>query len=359
MEPAWKSPGYVEFFQQVRLLERVAWSAGPADGRSGDREFAAIGEGGDFADEPIHFRAANSVAYPHSPIEDIHRRSTDRAHPAWLVDVAFMGLIGPMGVLPPHVTTWLLGSGEAARPSLRDFLALFEHRFISRFYRAWEVSRILFGFERSIRQNGDENAHGFSLAIRSLTGFGDPALSRRLSFSDRLPVFYAGLFSNLVRPAENLQKIVEATFHVPCAIVEFVAEWQTIDPTQRSRLGSGNGLARPLNGANNRLGSTACLGNRVWTVQDRFRVQLGPLDYPTFCRFLPAGDLFVLLRDLLRLYVGTELAFDIQPILQADAVPPSRLGSPPHATTRLGWNAWLVSRPFPQPATDAIFAGSA
>jgi type VI secretion system protein ImpH len=139
--------------------------------------------------------------------------------------------------------------------------------------------------------------------------------------------------------------------------LEFVAEWQTIARPQRTSL-AGPTTATQKDPSNSRLGSTACAGSRVWTVQDRYRLQLGPLDYPSFTRFTPAGDLFPLLRELVRLYAGTELAFDIQPVLKPHAVPQLQLRSQPEATTRLGWNSWLRSRPFETPAGDAVFAGS-
>jgi type VI secretion system protein ImpH len=343
----------------VRLLERQLWLAGQGQAVARDGgELAAVGQWGDFADEAIHFRAANSVSHPQSAVYSVLPRSEDGGHPAWTLEVTFMGLTGPMGVLPTYFTTLLLGHGEAARPALRDFLAIFEHRFISRFYRAWELSHVIFGFERSIRQHRNENAHDFSLAVRSLTGLGIRALSQRLKLSQRLPAFYAGALADLARPAERLSRIVTAAFDVPCTLLEFVAEWQTIAYRQRTTLASRDGHGDTSAASNGRLGSTACAGSRVWTVQDRFRLQLGPLDYSTFARFTPAGDLFPLLCELVRLYAGTELAFEIQPLLKPDSVPQSQLRSHPEAATRLGWNSWLRSRPFERPAADAIFAGT-
>jgi type VI secretion system protein ImpH len=347
----------VEFFQQVRLLERQLWAASSAATQESGKA-PAVGQWGDFADEPIHFRAANSVTHPQFAVDGIQRRSDDPSYPAWTMDVTFMGLTGPMGVLPKHFTTLLLGKGEAARPALRNFLAIFEHRFISRFYRAWELSHVVFGLERAARQERDDATHDFSLAVRALTGLGENALNQRIKLSRRLPSFYSGLFSNLVRPSECLSRLVTAVFAVPCKLLEFVAEWQTIARRQRTHLAAGN-HASATGASNAELGSTACVGSRVWTVQDRFCLQLGPLDYSTFARFTPAGDLFPLLCELVRLYAGTELAFDIQPVLQPDAVPPSQLRSDQQATTRLGWNSWLISRPVERPAADAIFVGSA
>ena len=54
--------------------------------------------------------------------------------------MTFMGLTGPSGVLPRHYTDMMMrqqreGRG-ADRYALRDWLDLFNHRFISLFFRA-------------------------------------------------------------------------------------------------------------------------------------------------------------------------------------------------------------------------------
>ena len=361
MEQAWNSNGAIDFFDLVRALERQRWNATASQAEAlATPANHGVGEWGDYSREPIRFQAVNSLANPAHSVAAIQAANNGSQGPTWLVEVAFMGLIGPTGVLPPNLTTWLLGRGEAARPALRDLLAIFEHRFISRFYRAWEQSRCLHGFERAVRQNRDDNTHNQTLTVRALAGFADRAISQKLIVSDRLPAFYSGLLSNLVRPAENLSRLVSEALQVPCTLVEFVAEWQSIPKRQQTRIrGAKNGVVLGrINPANNQLGVSACMGSRVWTVQDRFRVRLGPLDYRTFSRFSPAGDLFRQLCDLVKLYVGTELAFDVQPVLKPEHVPSSQLGSRFDDGTRLGWNSWLGIKPHTRPASEAIFSSS-
>ena len=50
-------------------------------------------------------------------------------------------------------------------------------------------------------------------------------------------------------------------------------------------------------GLNNEIGVNFILGERVWDVQSRFRVRLGPLKYDEFYRFMPIGNLYVRWRS--------------------------------------------------------------
>ena len=68
--------------------------------------------------------------------------------------VAFLGLTGPSGVLPPHYTAHADARVCAAKDtSLRDLLDMFNHRLISLFYRAWEKYRLPFAYERSRQED--------------------------------------------------------------------------------------------------------------------------------------------------------------------------------------------------------------
>ena len=55
--------------------------------------------------------------------------------------VNFMGLTGPLGILPYSYTEFMLERMRAKDSSLQDFLDIFNHRMISFFYRAWEKYR--------------------------------------------------------------------------------------------------------------------------------------------------------------------------------------------------------------------------
>src|SRR4051812_17724457 len=98
MEQAWLSNGALDFFALVRSLERQRWAAAASrtDGISSLLDHG-LGEWGDYAHEPIRFQAANSLANPSQSIAAIRPVNNGSEGPAWLVEVAFMGLIGPTG----------------------------------------------------------------------------------------------------------------------------------------------------------------------------------------------------------------------------------------------------------------------
>ena len=103
-------------------------------------------------------------------------------------------------------------------------------------------------------------------------------------------------------------------------------------------------------------------GERVWDIQSKFRIRLGPLGYAQFLEFLPdrapspARKAFFLLVHLVRLYVGPELDFDVQLVLRRPRSPSASSDDGP-ASARLGWNTWLRSRASRRDADDAVFEG--
>ena len=110
------------------------------------------------------------------------------------------------------------------------------------------------------------------------------------------------------------------------------------------------------------LGVDAIVGERVWDVQAKFRVRLGPLTYPQFLELLPdraperVRKTIFLVTQLARTYVGAEYDFDVQLVLRADAVPEVHF-TDAGVGPRLGWNMWTISEPPPAPLDDAVFEG--
>src|SRR5262249_30494666 len=114
---------------------------------------------------------------------------------------------------------------------------------------------------------------------------------------------------------------------------------------------------------NNELGATAVVGERVWDVQSKIRIRLGPLRYAQFTEFLPdpapvaERKAFFLLVHLVRLYVGPELDFDVQLVLKAEDVPGCQLTANGAGHPRLGWNTWITSQRVSHDAEEAVFEG--
>src|ERR1700676_820396 len=113
------------FFQAVRLLEQLRPEAVP------------VGRAGPPAAEGVRFRAHQSLSFPPSAIYGLAPPDGPEGAPA--MTVAFMGLTGPSGVLPRHYTELLMRLEKDLRgpekDALRDWLDLFNHRFISLVFR--------------------------------------------------------------------------------------------------------------------------------------------------------------------------------------------------------------------------------
>ena len=319
-----------DFFQAVRVLERLR----------PDR--IAVGRDAEPSKEVVRFRALLSLAFPPSSIFEVNP-SEDDTDPAEMT-IAFMGLTGPMGVLPRHYTEVLLERVRRKDFTLRDFFDLFNHRFVSLFYRAWEKYRLPSAYERARWREGNEY-DPFSSALFHFTGMGTAGLRGRLNTGDEVLLYYSGLIAQQPRSASALAAMVGDYFRVPVDVRQFTGAWLWLEPADRTVIGRG--------GSNNLLGNTAILGRRFWDQQADFTVRLGPLSFQQFHEFLPCDRAFAPLVDLIRFFVGSTLDFDIRLVLKASQVPACELIKPGLRSPRLGWSSWLKTKEFTRDASDA------
>ena len=104
------------------------------------------------------------------------------------------------------------------------------------------------------------------------------------------------------------------------------------------------------------MGVHMVMGERVWDVQGKFRILLGPVGYGEFCRFLPDAPVLRSLCEMVRLYAGAEFDFDVQLLLLGREVPACRLGDASQAPGRLGRNCWMWSAKSDRVYDDAVFS---
>ena len=271
------------------------------------------------------------------------------------------------------------------RTALRDWLDLFNHRMVGMYFRAWEKYRFPVPFLRFAlghraarttepRTWADDDA--FTSSLFNLIGLGSPALRHRLHVDapppagDELAVpqplariddlallHYAGLFAHKPRNAAGLTAVVRDYFGLPARVEQFTGQWLYLEPASRSRLPDGDG------GVNCELGINAVAGEQVWDVVSKFRVRLGPLHYEELVEFLPdpapvpQRKAIFLLSQLVRLYVGIELDFEVQLALRGDEVPDLVLQDAGEGElgARLGWNTWMPGEQMPETVDDAVF----
>ena len=165
-----REPYCFEFFQAVQLLERLTPDAAPV---------------GHFVPPPteaVRFAVHPSLVFPASEIQSL----TYREDQPPLMSVNFMGITGPLGVLPIHYTEFIQRRQQEGDTSARDFLDLFHHRIISLFYRAWQKYHF-----QTTHGRGDHDR--LRLYLQNLIGLGHDELLNRQVVPDDALLFHAGL----------------------------------------------------------------------------------------------------------------------------------------------------------------------
>ncbi|HSH70677.1 MAG TPA: type VI secretion system baseplate subunit TssG, partial [Deferrisomatales bacterium] len=298
------------FFSALRRLE-CAHPEGPR-----------VGHAVRAAREPVRLGQEPSLAFAPSTLASYQPGTGPR--PPRLA-VFFLGLFGPNGPLPLHLTEY---ARDRVRnqddPTFARFADLFHHRILSLFYRVWAAAQPTVEFDRP-------DSSRFNLYLGALCGMGQPALRNRDRLPDLARFHYAGLLGAQTRNAAGLEALLRGFFGMPVRLRQFVGQWIELPDSSCCRLG-----ASPETGT---LGQTAIAGSRVWDCQQKFRIVFGPLDLEDYRRLLPGSDSLQRLVSLVRNYVGDELDWDVNVILKKEAVPPLRLGH----SAQLGLTSWAAS----------------
>ena len=309
----------LDFYQALRLLEQA------------HPELPRIGQALRPRDDAVRLGQQPSLAFAASTLAAYEPASDTRA--ARLL-VNFLGLLGPNGPLPTHLTEYardrLRNSGD---PTLARFLDLFHHRMLALFYRAWAQAQPTVSRDRP----QDDR---FATYVASLFGLGQDTLRARDAVPDAGKLHFAGRLAAQPRNAEGLQAILGEFFNVPVAIEEYVGQWLALPAEARTQLSN----RAPHLSVNARLGASATLGTRSWQAQHKFRIVLGPLARDDYERFLPGGDSLPRLTAWVRNYVGDSLDWDLQLKLRPEAVPALTLGGRHGAGARLGLTTWVTGR---------------
>ena len=345
-----------DFFRAVRLIQ----AARP--------DLPVIGTSKSPQDDPVRFGQRPSLGFAPSALDEL---VLEPDQPPKLY-VNFMGLFGPNGPLPLHLTQYalrrLLGQGVdengdprsrlpgAAGPAraagssgvggkdlaFADFFDIFHHRLISLFFRAWSVSRPTVDLDRPERQR-------FLFFLGAFVGESNADLEGLLRPDpDHIPLqarlYYSGRLASPARNAEALEAILQDYFGVPVTVREFVGHWFDLPEGDRCKLGASRDAGL--------LGENLILGSRTWTAHLCFRLRLGPMTLEDYSRFLPGEKGFRLLTSWVTNYCGTELLWDVQLVLRAGEVPGAQLGR----AGKLGWTIWLKTKPFERDVMDLVVA---
>lgn len=324
LEDALSSDGpRFDFYQAVRLLELLNPGATPVgDGIRPDRE-------------AVRFQSTVEQAFTGTDIASVQPNANDNGQS--LMRVNFLGLAGALGPLPTPYTRMLLSRLQDGDTVTRDFLDIFNHRLISLMYRVRKTHRVGFGGAAP----DDDRAAGF---LYALLGLGTEGLRDRQAIPDVVLLRYTGLLAQQPRSAIGLQALLADYFKVGVEVRQFRGHWVRLDEDQWTAIGA--------SGRNQGLGRGALLGQRIYDVQGKLEIQLGPLDLREYLDFLPVGQGFHSLSELARFYLQETIDFELRLTLKAAEVSSFRLGSAEGA--RLGWTTFLKTQPAREDAIVAL-----
>jgi type VI secretion system protein ImpH len=307
-------PGRFQFFQMVRVLERLHPDAVP------------VGRFGPPHREAVRFSVHNSLAFPPS---QVHALKWNEGEPPVVV-VNFIGLTGPMGVLPYAYTELLRDRNRAKDRGLSEFFDLFNHRVISLFYQAWEKYRFFVAYERDQQDR-------FSRYLMSFIGLGTRGLEQQQpEIRDQSLLFFSGLLSLQTRSAAALEQLVSDYFGVKAEVEQFVGAWHSVAPGDQCCFEAGHEYSE-------QLGLGAVAGDEVWTHDSRVRLKLGPMPIAKYLDFLPPGKAYHPLETILRFFTNYEFEYEVQLVLEKRDVPVCELGKEEQAMPFLGWTTWMKS----------------
>lgn len=255
----------------------------------------------------------------------------------------FLGLFGPNGALPLHLTEYVRERERSRNdPTAARFVDLFHHRLLSLFYRAWRQAQPTASRDHPAQDR-------FRLYGAALIGFGMPTQEQGshpdagdgLQHADERR-FFAGLLSRASRNAEGLEALLSAQLALPVRVRCHVRRWLALPLSQRTRLG-GRGAV---------LGQSAVIGSRVPDVQSQIEVVVGPMSLVRYQELLPGQPMYRAVRRWMLTYTGDEYNARMRLVLAADEVPRTVLAQ----AGRLGLDTWLGRRPAALPAAQLSLA---
>lgn len=313
-QPAQRFDGF-DFFELLRRLER------------GGRLF---GHGGRPDSEPARLGQQVRLAFATRDVVGFHPAADKRSA---RITVANLGLLGPEGPMPLHLTRrvldrlsqrWFAGvdARETSDTTFVDFVDILQHRMMALFYRAWADAHPEVQAER-------KSGGRVGSMLQALSGGGLPGTRDSDPAAEVIKLRQAAALAHQVDGPERLTLFLAEAFKVPVQLTEFVAAWIPIPAPLQTRLGKAHAA----------LGGSATIGPRVFSRQSRVELRIGPLKIADYKAFLPGTRKFETLRAAVRELLGGTLDVDLRIVLARDEVPPARLGE-----AQLGRIAWVAPR---------------
>lgn len=309
-EKLYTQPYEFDFYQAIRILSSL------------QPEKKSFGESEKIREEPVHIKSSVSYGVPSSDIQGL-RYSTKIDHPP-ILTVNFLGVSGIQGPLPQPYMNLLTDRLQQKDTAFRDFLDIFNHRFVSYWYLLQK--KHILGLEHISAEKT-----WVGEALLDLGGICYPDLLKHLHVHSRSLINYAPLFWQQQRSVMGLYKIVKGYFGCKVGIREFIGAWRIPPAKDLSYLGHRKGQFQ-------RLGQDLILGNKSWDTTAKMAITLQDLSWKKYLKFLPDKLANKAFKDIVRFYKGFGTMFILKVRIQKEKIPPAILGKDLY----LGQTSWLT-----------------
>lgn len=290
------------------------------------RHLPRVGRARRPAQAVLDLSQVHALHFPAPTIDEVEFRT---ARPN--VTGFWLGLTGPMGALPTHLTEFAYYERRYAktRPFGR-WLDTLANRMLQLFYRAWGDSQPTVWADRP----EDDR---FAAYLAMLTGATE-GVGNRAAFPARARLHYAGLFASR-RSAVGIEDALTHLLRQPVRVEEYQPAWRDIAAEDQTRLGRSYAT----------LGRDIMAGRRVRMASDKFRVVVRANSLAEFEALMPSGPRFAIAAEAIDAFAPRHLRWDLTVEIAARHTRPARLDG----RTRLGWTGWVGARPGGGIRTDA------
>ncbi|MEM6661316.1 MAG: type VI secretion system baseplate subunit TssG [Pseudomonadota bacterium] len=275
---------------------------------------------GDSAGRRDEYLDLGQIPFMDFPASNVATFDPGSQHVKPRLRVRFMGLMGPMGPLPITTTEEALAWYRNRDDAFVRFLDVFNNRFLQLFYRAHADVRPAYHVRRPLMDR-------FRDYVGSTIGIGTKTWRDMDTLPDFTKLAYAGLLGPRGVSSSRIKHLIAGVFNIRAEVEEFIGSYLPVAPEEQTRIGM----------AHAGLGTGAMCGQRVLTVDTRFRLSLHVATLNEYERFLPGGRWANRLVDALSNAVGFEYDWEVELVLPETEVKPTKLGS----FGRLGLTTWV------------------
>ncbi len=302
-----------ELFALIRAIEAVRPDAPP------------VGTALDPALELVDLAHLPSAGFPRTTVAELKRA---KRRP--VIRSQHLGLTGPMGPLPNHLTEIAIFERRIKGPTpFADFLDLVSSRMLQSFYRAWADANPCAQADRPANDQFAARLGATSGAtdLRFVSAAERPPHDSE-GFNDWRRLAYGGHLAAL-KSAAAIADLFGHLLERPVTVFEGVGRWHIIPHDARTRIGR--------TGAHNRLGIGATLGKRFFAVEWNVAFAVRARSMDDLTDFLPGGLANTLLSEAAETVLPQHLQWDAWIEIGEAQIAPARLG-----TMRLGHTSWVA-----------------